>query len=116
MQVHNKSSLKTIRKDLRNNSTEQECSLWEQLKGSKLDNIKFRRQHSIGNYIVDFYCPEKKLIIEVDGEIHLSKEAIEKDKHRDENLRDMGFKIIRIENKEIEFDIAAVLEKIKKFT
>ena len=114
MQIHNKNSLKSIRQDLRNNATVEECILWEQLKGSKLANKKFRRQHSIGNYIVDFYCPEKKLIIEVDGEIHLSLEAIEKDKDRDENLRGMGFNMLRIENKEIKFSMGDVLKKIKQ--
>jgi very-short-patch-repair endonuclease len=114
MQIHNKPSLKSIRQDLRNNATEEEVILWKHLKGSQLLDKKFRRQHSIGNYIADFYCPECKLILEIDGEVHLTTGAIEKDKHRDENLAEMGFRILRIKNKEIRKDILAVLEKIKK--
>ena len=114
MQIHNKPSLKAIRQDLRNNATFEETLLWQQLKGSKLNNKKFRRQHSIGNYIVDFYCPENKLVIELDGGIHSTKEAKEKDQHRDENLINFGLKVLRIENEEVIKDITSVLEKIKQ--
>jgi len=59
MQVHNRKYLKDRRKELRNNSTQAEKFLWHYIKDSKLEGRKIRRQHSIGNYIVDFYCPEK---------------------------------------------------------
>lgn len=69
-EIHNRKYLKQRRKDLRNNATISEKRLWIALKKSQLKGRKFRRQHSIENYIVDFYCPSEKLIIEVDGNMH----------------------------------------------
>lgn len=68
--LHNRKHLKDFRKELRNNSTKAESRLWKVLRKRQLEGRKFRRQHSIGNYIVDFYCPEEKLIVELDGAIH----------------------------------------------
>ena len=67
--IHNNKTLADRRKELRNNATPQEAILWQHLKDSNF-GCKFRRQHSIGPYIVDFYCPSKKLIIELDGSQH----------------------------------------------
>jgi len=72
--LNNINYLKDTRKYLRNNLTEAESLLWEVLKGKKLAGRKFRRQHSIGYYIVDFYCPSEKLIIELDGQHHFTPE------------------------------------------
>ena len=72
------------RKLLRNNSTPAECELWNYLKGRKISDLKFRRQHSIDNYILDFYCPQLKLAIELDGEYHIYNE--EHDNLRDKKL------------------------------
>ncbi len=66
-ELNNKKYLKSTRKDLRNNPTSAEKILWEHLKGSNFYGYKFRRQHSIGRYILDFYCPELKISIELDG-------------------------------------------------
>jgi len=79
MRIYNIKKFFDRRKDLRNNSTPQEDILWSKLKHSQL-GFKFRRQHSIGGYIVDFYCPSKKLVIEIDGPAHLLKENREYDK------------------------------------
>ena len=70
VRILNKSSQTPIRKFLRNHSTVPEKLLWEKLKGKQLLGFKFRRQHGIGNYIVDFYCPKLKLGIEIDGVSH----------------------------------------------
>src|SRR5690348_415260 len=70
--IFNKSSKKDLRKNLRNNSTPAERTLWKHLQRSQLLGKKFRRQASIGRYIVDFYCPECRLIIELDGAAHFS--------------------------------------------
>lgn len=70
MKIYNHELLKDRRKELRNNLTIAEASLWKYLKGRRMHGLKFRRQHSIGPFIVDFYCPEEKLIIELDGEVH----------------------------------------------
>ncbi len=74
-QVHNLNYLKQVRRDLRKNSTPQEIILWQQLRKQNLGYV-FKRQESMGNFIIDFYCPAKKLAIEVDGSQHLdNKEA-----------------------------------------
>ncbi len=111
--IHNKPELKTLRKALRNNSTSAEATLWNYLKNRQLDARKFRRQHSIGNYIVDFYCPEEKLVVELDGENHFWEEGISHDNNRTHYLQKMGFNIIRFENKWVFDDINFVLLKIK---
>jgi very-short-patch-repair endonuclease len=77
--LFNRKSLKPFRSFLRTNSTSAEAILWNQLKAKKLDEKKFRRQQSIGNYIVDFYCPSEKLIIELDGDPHGDPVQIQKD-------------------------------------
>jgi very-short-patch-repair endonuclease len=114
MQVHNKKSLLEIRRRLRKDSTQAEIFLWSQLRASKLNGLKFKRQHSIGNYIVDFYCASLKLIIEADGGIHSSFDQSEKDKFRDQNLREMGYTILRFPNEEILFNMAHIKEEILK--
>jgi very-short-patch-repair endonuclease len=112
--IHNKPELKSYRKHLRNNGTSAEAVLWCQLKNRQLENRKFRRQHSIGYYIVDFYCPQEKLVIELDGEDHFWGDQINEDERRDEFLRDNGIRIIRFENKWIFKDMAYVLNEIRK--
>lgn len=99
-------------KKLRKEQTSAEKLLWSNLRNRKLKGFKFRRQHPVKSYIVDFYCPEKLLSIEVDGEIHLTKEQNEYDKCRTEELNLLGIKEIRFSNKEIEKNISAVLKKI----
>ncbi|MEW7289257.1 endonuclease domain-containing protein [Aquimarina sp. 2304DJ70-9] len=76
--THNKPELKNHRKELRKNLTPAEAFLWKYLQNRKLEGRKFRRQHSIKNYIVDFYCAKEKLIIELDGEPHMSLNGQEK--------------------------------------
>ena len=78
---YNKSSTKEKRRYLRTNQTKPELILWDKLKSKQL-GFKFRRQYSIGEYIVDFYCSEKKLVIEIDGDSHFTDEAIKYDKIR----------------------------------
>ena len=114
MDVHNKKSLLEIRRNLRVESTQAEEVLWQHVRNGKLNGLKFKRQHSIGNYIVDFYCSSKRLIIELDGEVHNSKEQKEKDKLRDQNLTEMGFQILRITNDQVLFAIDEVKNLILK--
>ena len=78
--IFNRKNLKFFRSSLRNKSTSAEAVLWNILKSKKLDTRKFRRQHSIGNYIVDFFCASEKLVIELDGNPHGEYHKIEKDK------------------------------------
>ena len=94
MFLHNDPKLKERRKDLRNNQTKEEKFLWMNLRQKKL-GFRFLRQHSIGPYIVDFYCPEKKLAIELDGYQHREKENKIYDKNRDEYLELNDIKVLR---------------------
>jgi len=101
-------------KDLRNKITEAEGLLWEQLKSNKFHNLKFRRQHPILNYVVDFYCHKLKLVIEIDGGYHANKEQIEKDNQRTENLIFNELKVIRFTNSQVKDNIEDVLIGIEE--
>ncbi|UKT64050.1 endonuclease domain-containing protein [Pedobacter mucosus] len=114
MTIHNVEFLKESRKDLRNNLTPAEATLWRYLQHSKLGGRKFRRQHSVNNYILDFYCPAEKLGIELDGNIHNGFASDEYDKERTENLNKLGIRIIRFENKDV-FHEENILEEIRKY-
>ena len=113
--LNNLTSLKETRRYLRKNMTEAELVLWEVLKGKKLCGKKFRRQHSIGFYIADFYCPSVKLVIELDGQHHYTPKGIEKDIDRDKHLELMNIKVLRFENKEVLENLTQVLKTIKKY-
>ena len=90
-----------------------EAFLWTKLRNGKLDGRKFRRQHSIGQFVVDFYCPCEKLSIELDGTPHFTEEGSEYDKKRTNYLMSAGIKEIRFENAEV-FDLTEdVLERIR---
>ena len=111
--IHNKKHLENFRKKLRNHGTSAEAYLWKHLQHRKLDGRKFRRQHSIENFIADFYCPEEKLIIELDGQVHMNAVAEEKDLKRTAILEDLGFKVIRFENRSVFENLDWVLEEIR---
>jgi len=103
--------LKKYARENRQPQTEAEDKLWQLVRNNQLD-VKFRRQHPIGTYIADFICIEKKLIIEIDGAIH--NETKERDDNRTAILNQLGFHVIRFTNKEIENNIALIIESIKK--
>ena len=109
--INNLSQMLVARRNLRNNATPEEDALWQRLKNSQLGH-KFRRQHSIGNFITDFYCPAKKLAIELDGKQHLNDK--EHDEERNDFLESLGIKAIRFWNEEIKSDINTVIEKIRR--
>ena len=96
--------------------TEAEVVLWNELKGRKLNGLKFRRQHPVHYYIADFYCHEKKLIIEVDGEIHQSNSAKEHDENRTAELEESGIIVLRFTNKQVLTALNKVLHDILQFT
>ena len=97
--IFNRKVFKSFRSSLRTNSTSAEAALWELLKSKNLEGRKFRRQYSIGCYIVDFCCPSEKLIIELDGDPHGEYHKIEKDKKRDKYIQSLGFTVLRFENR-----------------
>lgn len=113
--LNNKKELKEKRRALRNNMTPSEAKLWSCLKNKGLDGRKFRRQHSVGNYILDFYCPEEKLCIELDGKLHFTNTGYENDKTRTDFLNNMNIKVCRIQNKRVFENISGVLFEIKSY-
>jgi len=113
-QLHNLPHLKPIRKQLRNNLTPAEATLWRLLKSSQLEGRKFRRQHSISNYIVDFYCPAERLVIELDGKHHSDAVCRPNDEERDAHLRGLQIRVLRIENRFVFEQPERVLEEIKQ--
>jgi len=92
--------------------TDAERMLWEHIRAKQL-SVKFNRQHIISDYIVDFVCIEKKLIIEVDGGYHSEYEQIERDEFRTQRLEDLGFSVIRFNNEEVLGNISDVLSIIR---
>ena len=106
--------LKERAKEMRNKSTEAEKMLWNVLSNKGIEGFKFRRQHIIGEYIVDFVCLEKKLVIEVDGTIHNLPEQIEHDKERTIWLESKGFKVVRYTNKQVLNNLFETIESIGK--
>ena len=112
-QLYNREETKEYRKQLRGNMPFAERLLWSRIKSKQLDNLKFRRQYGIGKYIVDFYCVEKRLVIELDGNSHYENESSrEQDEKRDDYLKSIGVRIVRFTNDEIYNNLEGVLEKI----
>lgn len=110
--IFNKKSQKEKRQELRNALTPQELKLWALLRNENL-GCKFRRQQGIGPYIVDFYCKEKKLIIEIDGSQHQNN--IDYDKKRDQYLEQFGFTVLRFWNDDVNRNINGVIMKIEEY-
>ena len=100
-------------KELRSDMTIFEQKLWFNLRAKRFMGLKFRRQAPIGNYIADFVCKEKNLIIELDGSEHLEERQTQHDEIRDKFLEEQGYKIIRVYNNEINNNIDNVLEEIR---
>ncbi|MBI2967727.1 MAG: HsdR family type I site-specific deoxyribonuclease [Bacteroidetes bacterium] len=99
-------------RELRQKQTKAEEMFWELVRNRKFQNLKFRRQHQIGSYIVDFFCNEQKLIIEFDGEVHNNPEQKKHDSTRDKYLTSIGNKVIRFKNEELLNKPESVFEKI----
>ena len=103
--------LKQRSRDLRKNLTDAEQKLWQKLRNKQINDHKFRRQFVLGNYIVDFICLDKRLIVEVDGGQHM--ENVDYDLQRDEWLKSQNFKILRFWNNQVLNEIDSVLEVIE---
>ena len=111
--INNKKILKVYRKQLRNNSTPAEKTLWTYLKNKQLSGRKFRRQHSIDNFILDFYCPGEKLAIELDGGYHNRPKQAASDRERDLILNFYGIKVLRFKNELVFNSPGELLETIR---
>lgn len=97
-------------RELRHEMTRPEQLLWERLRDRQLGELKFRRQHPLVPFITDFYCAEKRMVLEIDGDIHdLQKEQ---DELRTRQFEEFGYRVIRFRNEEIETNIGLVLKKI----
>lgn len=114
-EIHNRKSLKEYRRELRNNPTHGEKELWNGLRKKRTDGYKFRRQHSIGPFIADFYCPELKLVIEVDGASHEIPEQKAYDANRTEYFASQEIQEIRFTDGEVLFSVDRCMEKIMKW-
>ncbi|MDP8315022.1 MAG: DUF559 domain-containing protein [Candidatus Celaenobacter antarcticus] len=101
-----------VSKDLRKSQTEAEEIIWEKLKSKKLNGLKFRRQVPYDTFVLDFLYPSKKVILEIDGKIHLKTKI--RDQERDEYFIEKGYKILRIKNEEVLNNVAGVLKRIRK--
>ena len=111
--IYNRQIDNEKRKKLRNNLTRAEAILWRKIRNRQMLGVKFRRQFGIGSYVVDFYCTELKLIIEVDGATHYTDEEKEYDKRREAEIEQLDIKFLRFTNPEIYDDLYNVLEMIK---
>lgn len=113
--IFNALAMKERRQLLREQSPLSEKRLWEHLRKSQLDGIKFRRQTSIGKFVVDFYAPSLKLVIEIDGDSHFVDGAQEYDEARTAAIESLGLTVLRFTNDEVTQDIDGVLERIRGF-
>lgn len=112
--IFNKRSQTDKRRLLRNNATKAEDILWQRLKGKQIDGYKFRRQVSITEYVVDFYCPKLKLAIEVDGVTHSTNDEIEYDNDRQARIETLGIAFLRFKNEDIFKNPEKVVTEIVK--
>jgi very-short-patch-repair endonuclease len=105
-------SLKYVARTLRKNMTDSECLLWSRIRRKQLKGLQFYRQKTIGNFIVDFCCPAKMLIIEIDGSQHLEPKMKQEDEKRDAELSRLGFRVKRYSNADVLKNTDGVLADI----
>lgn len=111
--LYNLNSHKELRKQLRRSASPAERRLWMYLKNDQLHGLRFRRQFGIGRYIVDFYCPKRRLVIEVDGSIHDVPAVQANDHERKEYLESCGIRIIRFTNDQVMNSVGYVLKTLE---
>ena len=109
--MYNDKILEARRRDLRVKQTEAEKILWQKLRNWQVEGFKFFRQYSIGKYIVDFYCSELRLVIELDGSQHYEENALEYDEIREEFMKSLDIKTIRFNNLDVFKNLDEVMER-----
>jgi len=112
--LYNDADLKRLRQKLRKSPVLPEIILWRELRNSKLGK-KFRRQYGVGKFVLDFYCPEMRIGIELDGHTHDNPESHQNDKIRQKFIERQNIKMIRFQNQEVLNNLEGVVEEIKKF-
>jgi very-short-patch-repair endonuclease len=110
--IHYNPKLKDRARDLRKNATDAEKLLWSRIRRKQLKDTQFYRQRIVGDYIVDFFCPKAKIVIELDGEQHFTPEGKIKDRQRDSYLNELGIRVLRFTNVEVMNNIEGVLQVI----
>ena len=110
--IYNRTRQKRLRQHLRNNATDAERILWASLKSGQLQGYKFRRQQGIGQYIVDFYCPAKKVAIEIDGITHWTDKDQLHDLERQQAIESLGIRVLRFTNDDVYKNRDGVLDSI----
>ena len=108
----NRGAEKAKRRALRNAMPQAEHVLWQHIRRKQIEGLTFRRQVSVGKYVVDFYCSVKRLAIEVDGETHLGREAEAYDAARQKYLEGLGIQVIRFWNTDVYKNLAGVVDEI----
>ena len=112
--IFNQNKQRTLRQKLRNDMPNLEKKLWYHLRKKQL-GVKFRRQHGIESYVVDFFCSERKLVIEIDGDSHFSIEAQQHDEIRNLFMESLGIRVVRFTNQDVLDNCDNVLLCIKKY-
>jgi len=111
-QFFNKSTEKAKRRRLRSDSPTAENTIWTSLRRKNIAGYKFRRQYSVGPYVIDFYCPALKLAVEIDGDSHFIGNAVEDDKRRQAFIEAFGIRFLRFTNQDVYDNLEGVLESI----
>ncbi len=111
--VNNRKDLIDTRRSLRRGATRAEALLWGALRKHRLSGRKFRRQHSIGPYVLDFYCPAMRLAVELDGSAHDHEAAEAHDRRREDYLARCGIRVVRFVNEDIETNLAGVVTELE---
>lgn len=107
--------IKTLAKSLRRIQTSSEERLWKILRNGNMNGLRFRRQHPLSNFIVDFYCHELRLVIEVDGDIHKKPNIKERDEIREAAIKELGLVVMRFSNEDVYFHPDFIVLKILEF-
>lgn len=110
--LYNKTKNKEKRRNLRKSQTKEELIFWAHVKDRRFHGYKFRRQYSIGNYIADFYCPELRLAVEIDGGQHYERENAAKDLTRTNFFNDLGIEVKRYTNVDIKTNLVGALDDL----
>ncbi|MDX2127414.1 MAG: endonuclease domain-containing protein [Chloroherpetonaceae bacterium] len=111
--VFNRTEVKDLRRKLRQNQTEAEAIFWNCVRDRRLANCKFRRQYSVERFVIDFYAPEVRLAIELDGGVHFTDEAQARDKAREDVISQYEISFLRFTNSDIKLNLQAVLEAVR---
>jgi len=102
----------SLKRHLRANLTPAEARLWAKLRSKQFQELKFRRQHGIGPYIVDFFCPKTRLIVEVDGDVHAEPRVRTTDNERERYFHSLGLHVVRYQNDDVFHNLDGVLEDL----